>query len=265
MRQENNKIIALMHQSIEESKKSKSEDQGVHPYVGAILADGEGNIIQRAHRGEVPGCHAEYLCINKAKEAGQELLDCCLFVTLEPCTARGPGKTACCTHIIKSGIKKVYIGMLDPNPAICGRGETRLRFYLQVERYPSDLIREIEKINSEFIEKHKSAHLSEESLYVKMQINQIMQEYLIRRGVPLIEELPMDVDLDFEDIIRICEAACISASKSSLNFKDLVLEARSEAFDKKYSERTYDDDGRGLGNYWADAIKRILIDMDASN
>ena len=110
-------ILGLMRRSIEETKCSETEDKGIHPMVGAVIADSEGRVLQTAHRGEEAGCHAEFLCLKKAEAACQELKDCSLFVTLEPCTARGPGKKACATHIIESGLKKVYIGMLDPNPS----------------------------------------------------------------------------------------------------------------------------------------------------
>ncbi len=260
----NDEVIRhLMSEAIEEAKKSKPEDQGVHPKVGAIIADGKGNILQRAHRGEQPGCHAEYLCLNKAIEAGQDLKDCVFLVTLEPCTARGPGKKACSTHIIESGIKKVYIGMLDPNPAICGRGETRLRVHVEVERFPSNLIKEIEIINSDFMELHKDAYLSEKSLYVRMQIHKIMREHLVRGGVPVDDELPVDVDITTDDIIRICESNCIYAGRADIDVHKLVLEARAEAFDKKYADRTYEDDGRGFGDYWRNSVRSILEEMGA--
>jgi pyrimidine deaminase RibD-like protein/SAM-dependent methyltransferase len=253
-----------MKESIEEAKKSKPEDKGIHPNVGAIIADRKGNILQRAHRGEKAGCHAEYLCIQKAKKAGHNLEDCSLFITLEPCTARGPDRKACTIHIIESGIKKVYIGMLDPNPRICGRGETRLRFTVDVERYPSNLIKEIAKINQEFIEKYKKAHLSEESLYVRMQIHHIMRDSLIRKGVPINIDLPFDVDVTIDDICRICEAIYTSAGEKGIkDIRKLVLQARAEAFDKKYADRTYKDDGRGLGDYWKNAVRSILVEMGA--
>lgn len=256
-------ITRLMWETINEAKKSKAEDQGVHPKVGAIIADREGNILQRAHRGEEKGCHAEFLCLKKAKEAGQNLENCIFFVTLEPCTARGPDKKACSTHIIESGIKKVYLGMLDPNPAICGRGETRLRFYMVVERFPSYLIKEIENINQDFVELHKNAHLSEESLYVKMQIQHIMRDYLVRQGVPIDGDLPIDVDITGVDITRICETNCFFIGREDIDVDKLVQEARAEAFDKKYADRTYEDDGRGLGDYWKNSVRSILAEMGA--
>lgn len=185
-----------------------------------------------------------------------------MFTTLEPCTARGPGKKACCTHIKESKIKRVYIGMLDPNLAICGKGETRLRYYLEVERFPVDLVDEILKLNADFTNKFKEAHLSEESLYVRMQIHQIMHESLVRKGIPLIGDLPIDENLTTNDIYIVCESSCVSAKKKGIQVKKLVQEARAEAFDKKYADRTYEDDGRGLGNYWKDSVQSILGSTD---
>lgn len=256
-------VRGLMHEAIQEAGKSVVEDRGVHPKVGAVIADANGNILQRAYRGEEPGCHAEFLCIKKAQAAHQDLSACTLFVTLEPCTARGPGKKACCTHIIDSGLKKTYIGMLDPNVAICGRGETRLRYHMEVERFPSELIKEIEVINKDFIDLHKDAHLSEESLYVRMQIHHIMRDTLVRRGILLDEELPVGVDLTTSDISRVCEGASLVSGAEVAGISSLVEEARAEAFDKKYADRTYDDDGRGLGDYWKNAVRSILAEMGA--
>jgi diaminohydroxyphosphoribosylaminopyrimidine deaminase/5-amino-6-(5-phosphoribosylamino)uracil reductase len=53
-------------------------------------------------------------------------VDATLYVTLEPCNHFG--KTPPCTHkIIKSKIKKVVVGCLDPNPDVCGSGITYLK------------------------------------------------------------------------------------------------------------------------------------------
>jgi pyrimidine deaminase RibD-like protein/SAM-dependent methyltransferase len=258
-------IRDLMKESIEEAKKSVSEDQGIHPLVGAIIADQDGNILQRAHRGEVSGCHAEYLCIKKAKEKGQDLSNCMIFATLEPCTARGPGKISCSKHIIESGIGKVYIGMLDPNPAICGRGETRLRFNIQVERFPSDLIKALEEFNGDFIGLHKESHLTEESLYVKVRISDLMRDYVARKGIPIKDDLPVNVNMTIEDIVSICESICLKHDIKNVDIYQIVEDARAVAYDKKYAERTYDDDGRGIGDYWEKSVRNIFTGMGADD
>ena len=49
-----------------------------------------------------------------------------LYCTLEPCCHHG--KTGPCTDaIIKSGIKKVVIGIKDPNPKVSGSGIKQLQ------------------------------------------------------------------------------------------------------------------------------------------
>ena len=79
--------------------------------------------------------HAEILAINKAsKELGDwRLEDCTMYVTLEPCCHQG--KTPPCTDIIiERGIGRVFIGAMDPNPKVAGKGAQILRDHgIQVE------------------------------------------------------------------------------------------------------------------------------------
>lgn len=76
------------------------------------------------------GIHEKYGCshaeVNAIKNAGEDVAGCELFVTLEPCSTYG--KTPPCVEkIISSGIKKVYIGVLDINPKHRGQGVNILK------------------------------------------------------------------------------------------------------------------------------------------
>jgi diaminohydroxyphosphoribosylaminopyrimidine deaminase/5-amino-6-(5-phosphoribosylamino)uracil reductase len=63
--------------------------------------------------------HAEVYAIEEALSNTSDLRKCSLYVTLEPCSHHG--KTPPCTDlIVQSGIKKVFIGSLDPNPKVSG-------------------------------------------------------------------------------------------------------------------------------------------------
>jgi pyrimidine deaminase RibD-like protein len=148
--------LNLMKEAILEARKSRAEDDRAHPLVGAILTDERGNILLRAFRGEhSDGAHAEFTLVQKAERTSVDLRGTTLFVTLEPCTRRGPGKTPCAIRIAESGIKRVYIGTMDPNPNIIGRGELHLTVRgLEVERFPYSLAKELYEINEDFFTEH---------------------------------------------------------------------------------------------------------------
>lgn len=259
----------LMEEAIREAEESVPEDLGIHPKVGAVLADREGNIIARAHRGESregahKGGHAEFILLEKARAAGCILKETTLFVTLEPCTERGPEKIPCAHRIASSGIKTVFIGMLDPNPFICGRGEIYLRraSLMEVERFPNELVKRIEKINSDFIDYYRSSLLPKTSLYIQTRISQTMCELLQRRGLD-IDELPSEWDITIEDIINCCLSAPYAAELSDL--PGMVRYARATAFDKKYLEYSYENDSRGLSDQWRQDVREVLTLMRADD
>jgi pyrimidine deaminase RibD-like protein len=144
----------LMREAIIEAQKSRAEDDRNHPIVGAIVTDDEGKILLRAHRGENGGGgHAEFLLFQKAETEKIDLRGKTLFVTLEPCTRRGVGKIPCAVRVGSSGVRRVYIGTIDPNPSICGRGELHLLNQgLEVERFPFSLARELLASNKAFFD-----------------------------------------------------------------------------------------------------------------
>lgn len=95
---------------------------GINPFVGALLVK-EDRIIGSGYTQPCGQNHAEVETILKATEstAGAEL-----YVTLEPCSYQG--RTQPCTiAIINAGIKKVYAGIIDPNPLVNGKGFEILR------------------------------------------------------------------------------------------------------------------------------------------
>ena len=101
--------IDYMSLAIKEAIKARKKNEVP---VGAIIVDGCGNVIAKAHNlvetRNDPTCHAEKLVIEKAlKITGQRFLnDCDIWVTLEPCVM--------CAWLIKqSRIRRLYYGAED--------------------------------------------------------------------------------------------------------------------------------------------------------
>ena len=89
-----------------------------NPAVGAVLVL-DGKIIARGHHRHAGGPHAEVECLANVDRSIPERAT--MYVTLEPCSTTG--RTGPCTDvIIRSGIKSVVVGAVDPNPRHAGRG-----------------------------------------------------------------------------------------------------------------------------------------------
>jgi len=94
-----------------------------NPLVGAVIVK-NGRIISEDYHRRFGDYHAERNAILKSDS--DSLIGSVLYVNLEPCSHIG--KTPPCTDIIiSSGIKKVVIGQIDPNPIVRGRGIEILR------------------------------------------------------------------------------------------------------------------------------------------
>ena len=93
-----------------------------NPCVGAVIVK-DNEIIARGYHQKAGTPHAETHALNRA---GTNAVNATLYVTLEPCNH--VGRTPPCSHAIAdSGISKVVIGMLDPNPLVDGGGAEYLR------------------------------------------------------------------------------------------------------------------------------------------
>lgn len=105
----------FMKRALKLAEKSASE--GEVPVGAVIVKDGEIIATGRNKREKKNNAlhHAEIEAINKAcKKLGQwRLLDCVMYVTLEPCPM-------CAGAIINSRIRKVYYGAKDPKAGACG-------------------------------------------------------------------------------------------------------------------------------------------------
>ena len=154
-------VAYIAERAVAEARLSVAEDDLPRPRVGALLVDpATGEIVLAAHRGEIHGSHAEYCLFTKARSRGLDTDGLVLFTTLEPCTARGSGKTPCVEHVLAAGISQVFIGTLDPNPMVTGRGETRLSLEdISVRRFPWAQADALRALNEPFDAAYRSDHV----------------------------------------------------------------------------------------------------------
>jgi len=107
----------FMREAIRRAKKGLGRTSP-NPAVGAVIVR-RGKIIASGYHKRAGGPHAEIEALEKV--GGKADADDTLYVTLEPCNHYG--RTPPCTHaILKSGIKRVVVGMRDPNPEVEGEG-----------------------------------------------------------------------------------------------------------------------------------------------
>lgn len=93
-----------------------------NPMVGALVVKAN-RIVGRGFHKKAGAAHAEAMALD---DAGIKARGASLYVTLEPCAHFGR-TPPCVDKIIKSGISRVIVGMVDPNPLNNGKGIQILR------------------------------------------------------------------------------------------------------------------------------------------
>jgi diaminohydroxyphosphoribosylaminopyrimidine deaminase / 5-amino-6-(5-phosphoribosylamino)uracil reductase len=93
-----------------------------NPMVGAVVVR-KGRVVGQGFHRRAGDPHAEVLALEKA---GEKARGAELYITLEPCNHFG--KTPPCTDaVLKAGVRRVVVGMKDPNPRVAGGGIGKLR------------------------------------------------------------------------------------------------------------------------------------------
>ena len=130
-----NKSEKFMKLALKEAKKAFDKEEIP---VGVVIVKDD-KVIAKAHNlkesKNMATSHAEILAIEKAckKLGAWRLLDCEMYVTLEPCPM-------CAGALINSRIKKLYIGTDDPKTGACGSKLNLLKDFtfnhdIEIEKY----------------------------------------------------------------------------------------------------------------------------------
>ncbi len=93
-----------------------------NPAVGCVVVR-DGVVVGEGwhRRAGTPHAEVHALAMAAEKAHGSDV-----YVTLEPCshTGRTP---PCCDALLAAGVARVFVGMIDPNPQVAGRGIARLQ------------------------------------------------------------------------------------------------------------------------------------------
>ena len=135
-----------------------------NPQVGAVIVK-ENKVIATGYHRKFGAPHAEADALKKLKK--HESKDATCVVTLEPCCFYG--KTPPCTELlIKMGIRRVVIGMPDPNPLVSGGGISRLK-EAGIDVFVGVLEKECLELNKAFVK-----YMKKKLPYVTIKIAQTL-------------------------------------------------------------------------------------------
>ncbi len=115
----------IMKKAVELSRKCPRSTTAFS--VGCIITDAEGTILAEGYSREInDSIHAEEVALDKLPPA-TPTDGLVLYSTMEPCSIRKSGKTACCTHIIARNIKRVVFGVREPATFVDCKGIATLQ------------------------------------------------------------------------------------------------------------------------------------------
>ncbi len=92
-----------------------------NPPVGVLVVL-DGHVVGLGHHARAGAEHADVVAL---AAAGARARGADLYVTLEPCNHQGR-TPPCVDAVLRAGIRRVIVGCLDPNLAVCGGGCARL-------------------------------------------------------------------------------------------------------------------------------------------
>jgi diaminohydroxyphosphoribosylaminopyrimidine deaminase/5-amino-6-(5-phosphoribosylamino)uracil reductase len=93
-----------------------------NPCVGAVVVAADGTVVGRGFHTYAGVKHAEVIAL---EEAGERARGATLYVNLEPCFHAGR-TPPCVDAILTAGVRRVVVGMIDPNPQVHGKSLAKL-------------------------------------------------------------------------------------------------------------------------------------------
>ena len=135
-----------------------------NPMVGAVVVK-DGRVLAAGYHKRAGDPHAEAIALQKAGRAAKGAT---LYVTLEPCSHTNKRTPPCSPLVIASGVKRVVVAMIDPNPRVSGGGIAAIR-KAGIEIAAGVLESEARQLNEAFIK-----HVTMKVPFVTLKIAQTL-------------------------------------------------------------------------------------------
>lgn len=111
--------ILLMHEAMMIAQQGEGR-VNPNPLVGALVVVDD-DVVASGYHHVYGDLHAERDAFRNADQQGIDCKGATMYVTLEPCCHYGK-QPPCTEAIIEHGIKRVVVGLRDPNPLVAGKG-----------------------------------------------------------------------------------------------------------------------------------------------
>ena len=143
-----------MELAIHMAEQCRPDNKAKTPHVGAVIAlEGEGLNEVHAFASRGKDDHAEQLALDQLP-LDLHRARTIVYTTLEPCTkdVRRTQSRPCAKRLVDHHVKKVVVGILDPNQGVCGKGVLQLQeANIEVELFPHEMAKRITVLNQDFI------------------------------------------------------------------------------------------------------------------
>lgn len=216
-----------------ESRCDSDHPSGSDPHVGAVIRNENRIVIGCSHRANAfEGEHAEHSLL-KGQFAGENLSSCELFTTLEPCidAVRKEEGSSCSSLICSSAIKKIHIGILDPNTKVYGKGiehlflgrKTVIPFSEEVTKLILDDFDKAEYLNNNKVIRIKN------DVFTKFESG-VLEQYL--KDVCLFNKRPFDFESEKDSFARqLLNRGLVSFEAKKVSVDESI---KIVFYDKKY-------------------------------
>jgi diaminohydroxyphosphoribosylaminopyrimidine deaminase/5-amino-6-(5-phosphoribosylamino)uracil reductase len=121
-----------------------------NPRVGCVLVRGD-EIVGEGWHERAGGPHAE---LEALREAGDRAPGATAYVTLEPCAHYGR-TPPCSDALLRAGVARLVVAMVDPNPLVAGQGIAKLRD-AGIETESGLMAEQAEALNRGFLSRMRS-------------------------------------------------------------------------------------------------------------